>query len=152
MTLTTQSEIEEIIAQQDFPIRLEVSQYGYIKLYANDRIGFIYFPAEEDYVRKVCSYLKTGENPNPVKQLYLVSFPTTKDGLSDLHFEKAFGEGVQVKRISFPVDANNRLSDKWHSSFIEEVNRTLESYFEGKENFDEAKFEELVEDIFKNYK
>ena len=151
MTLTTQSEIEEIISQQDFPIRLEVSEYGYIKLHANDRIGFVYLPNEEDYVRKVCNYLKTGDNPNPVKQLYLVSFPTTKDGLHDLHFEKAFGKGVQVKRISFSVDADTRLSDKWHPSFIEEINRILETYFEGKDEFDEVKFEELVEGIFKDY-
>lgn len=151
MTLTTQSEIEAIISQQDFPIRLEVSEYGYFKLHADDRIGFIYFPVEEDYVKKICNYLKTGENPNPHKQLYLVSFPTTKDGLHDLHFEKAFGKGVQVKRISFSVDADTRLTDKWHPSFIEEINRTLETYFEGKDEFDESKFEELVEGIFKDY-
>ena len=150
MTLTTQSKIELIVSQQDYPICLEVSEYDYIRLYANDRIGYIYLTDDEERIKKTFKYLETGENPNPSKQLYLVSFPTIKDGLDDLHFEKAFGKGVKVKKISFSIDANTRLIDKWHPSFIEEINCTLETYFEGKEDFDEAKFEELVEEAFKS--
>ena len=144
MTITAQSEIEEIISQQDFPIRLEVSEYGYIKLHANDRIGFIYFPVEEDYVKKVCNYLKTGEDPNPRKQFYLLSFPTIEHNLDDIHFENAFGKGFQLKKLCVRADKNYRDFTEWHSALIEELNDAMDKYFDGKEEFDEDKFKEFV--------
>ena len=144
MTITTQSEIEAIISQQDFPIRLEVYESRSISLFANNRNIIIDLPAEEDYVAKLFNYLKTGEEVIPLKTFYILSFPTVEHRLDDVHFENAFGKGFQLKKISVRADQNYRKFTNWHPPLIEELNDSMDKYFDGKEEFDEVKFQELV--------
>lgn len=144
MTLTTQSEIEQIISQQDSPIRLEVYESGSISLFAHNRNIVIDLPAEEDYVAKLFKYLMTGEQVNPLKTFYILSFPTIEHRLDDIHFENAFGKGFQLKKISVRADQNYREFTNWHPPLIEELNDGMDKYFDGKDEFDEAKFKEFV--------
>jgi hypothetical protein len=149
MTLTTQSEIEEIVSQQDFPIRLEVYESGSISLFAHNRNIVIDLPAEREYVDKLFKYLKTGENVNPLKTLYLISFPTTETTIGDIHFEKIFGEGVRVQRLAFDANTDYKTLDKWHSSIIEEINTSLDQYFDDKDKFNEELLKDIYESAFR---
>jgi hypothetical protein len=144
MTITTQSEIEAIISQQDFLIRLEVYESGSISLFANNRNIIIDLPTEEDYVAKLFKYLETGEQVNPLKTFYILSFPTIEHRLDDVHFENAFGNGFQLKTICVRADQNYREFTNWHPALIEELNDAMDKYFEGKDEFDEDKFKEFV--------
>jgi hypothetical protein len=144
MIITTQSEIEAIISQQDFPIRLEVYESVSISLFANNRNIVIDLPAEKIYVDKLLKYLETGEQVNPLKTFYILSFPTVEHRLDDIHFENAFGKGFQLKKISVRADQNYREFSNWHPPLIEELNDAMDKYFDGKGEFDEDKFKEFV--------
>ncbi|MCA2594041.1 MAG: hypothetical protein IM526_02620 [Microcystis sp. M38BS1] len=64
--------------------------------------------------------------------------------LDDIHFENAFGKGFQLKKISVRADLNYREFTNWHPPLIEELNDSMDKYFDGKEEFDEDKFKEFV--------
>ncbi|UQS94951.1 hypothetical protein Pam2_71 [Pseudanabaena phage Pam2] len=144
MTITTQSEIEAIISQQDFSIRQEVYESNCISLFANNRNIIIDLPIEENNVEKLLKYLKTGEQVNPLKTFYILSFPTVEHKLDDVHFENAFGKGFRLKKICVRADQNYRQLTNWHPPLIEELNDAIDKYFDGKDEFDEAKFKEFV--------
>jgi hypothetical protein len=83
------------------------------------------------------------------KTLYLLSFPTTETTIGDIHFEKIFGKGVRVQRVAFDANTDYRAIEKWHPSFIEEINRALDQYFDDKEKFDEELLKDIYESVFR---